>query len=661
LAPVRACSENLDYIHIATSELRVVGRLLKPHRAMPNWWDRPRHFGTRDHLDSAPDSDPDLDLESQEPLPDGAVADRIRALQEERGRLRRTRVELQAELSAVRERRDNLVADLDRQLDTWLEQNPSVVAQIQSVRWRDWAGWILSAFGTIACMLLLPARVHGLVSACRDAGGSCPGLWAAQFPGVAPSWSAVLLPLTLSYVHGISQRARTLLDSARLSRMIEDTRLADLRDHDPADYAVAATRVLYVGLGFEVSECLSLLLALYHLETGALSGAQVCAPLLLMVGVYGLVLRTSSVARGLQLSSLVRLDFSLHRVLLVNLALWCCSGPLAAASGSGEPAISFALVMWPVWLQLSCTWLAVAIPCVLPPLLLLSSVQLGRGVRAGALAVWVGATVMLWLIRAFWAALADVAMLVDGGAPLQGAATVAERACYLNAARTALSLCLNVGFQLLAQRRCARVGLKRQQRMEGLSTDLPQLLVRQSSSLYRLAGRELVARYWKRQAPSSPSAQLPAASDGATAAADDGAETLTRAAPFLDPEAATTDDGPEDVAPEAVATLEAPRASAAPGGIDEECRYCEAAPQECVFLPCGHAGVCIRCATRWLEENSTCPDCRAEVQKLARLGPLDEVAPDVLVATVQPALPVWHWVNTRHADAAATHILPAND
>ena len=278
---------------------------------MPNWWDRPRRFGAPGDQPSAtttrdPDSDPELDLESQEPLQEESVADQIRALEEEAVRLRRTRDEeegqlreLEAEVARARERRDmaasTLVADLNRQVDTWLEQNPSVVAQIQSVRWRDWAGWILSAFGTIACMLLLPARVHGLVSACRDAGGSCPGLWAARYPGVAPSWSAVLLPLTLSYVHGISQRARTLFDSTRLSRMIEDTRLADapLRDHDPADYAVAATRVLYVGLGFEVSECLSLLLALYHLETGALSGTQVCAPLLLMVGVYGTVLRLS--------------------------------------------------------------------------------------------------------------------------------------------------------------------------------------------------------------------------------------------------------------------------------------------------------------------------------------------------------------------------------
>ena len=588
------------------------------------WWDRPRRFGARGDQQSttATTRGPDRDLESQEPLRDEDEDETLRALE--------------ADLAAARERRDlaasSLVADLNRQIDTWLEQNPSIVSQIQSVRWRDWAGWILSAVGTIVCMLLLPSRVHGLVNACADSGGSCPGLWAARFPDVTPSWSAVLLPLTLSYVHGITQRARALLDSARLSRMIEDARLADVRDHDPADYAVAATRVLYVGLGFEVSECLSLLLVLYHLETGALSANQVCAPLLLMVGVYVFVLRTSSVSRGLPLSSLVKLDFSLHRVLLVNLALWC-SGPLV------EPTISFTLVLWPVWIQLSCMWLTVAVPCVLPPLLLLSSVQLGRGVRAGALAVWVAATVMLWLIRAFWAALADVAMLIDDGAPLQGAATIAERACYLNAARTALSLCLNVGFQVVAQRRCERVGLKRQQRIEALSTDLPRLLVRQSSSLYRLAGRELVARYWKRQAPSSPSAQQPTASDGAAAAAD-GAETLIRAAPFDDPEAATADGGTEDVAPAAVATLEAPRTSAAPGSIDEECRYCEAAPQECVFLPCGHAGVCIRCATRWLEEHSTCPDCRSEVQKLARLGPLDEVAPDVLVATVQPALPV---------------------
>jgi hypothetical protein len=62
------------------------------------------------------------------------------------------------------------------------------------------------------------------------------------------------------------------------------------------------------------------------------------------------------------------------------------------------------------------------------------------------------------------------------------------------------------------------------------------------------------------------------------------------------------------------AAAAAVEAAAAAAAEDAECSVCLSAPKNAVFLPCGHACVCLECGNEIAaQRNATCPVCRISV------------------------------------------------
>ena len=53
----------------------------------------------------------------------------------------------------------------------------------------------------------------------------------------------------------------------------------------------------------------------------------------------------------------------------------------------------------------------------------------------------------------------------------------------------------------------------------------------------------------------------------------------------------------------------------------ENCSVCFSSPTKCVFLPCGHAGICESCAYDILEGQSKCCFCRQHIEMVASILP----------------------------------------
>jgi hypothetical protein len=59
------------------------------------------------------------------------------------------------------------------------------------------------------------------------------------------------------------------------------------------------------------------------------------------------------------------------------------------------------------------------------------------------------------------------------------------------------------------------------------------------------------------------------------------------------------------------------------------CIMCEDRPVTQLFMPCKHAVCCAECATKWLRENPTCPQCRARVNHQLNVREYVAYHPDV--------------------------------
>lgn len=59
------------------------------------------------------------------------------------------------------------------------------------------------------------------------------------------------------------------------------------------------------------------------------------------------------------------------------------------------------------------------------------------------------------------------------------------------------------------------------------------------------------------------------------------------------------------------------------GGIDEDeglCIICFSMPSTCVFLNCGHGGVCLECAMDSMKKNNVCILCRETVVQIIEIS-----------------------------------------
>ena len=63
--------------------------------------------------------------------------------------------------------------------------------------------------------------------------------------------------------------------------------------------------------------------------------------------------------------------------------------------------------------------------------------------------------------------------------------------------------------------------------------------------------------------------------------------------------------------------------------VDEEddglCYICYANPSDCIYLDCGHGGVCLSCAMDTIKKNNICTLCRKPVTQLIEIDPTTEI------------------------------------
>jgi len=270
-----------------------------------------------------------------------------------------------------------------------------------------------------------------------------------------------------------------------------------------------------------------------------------------------------------------------HHLILLNVSIYASEASIYS---------SFCVALWPLWLW-STPIALLALACLVLSAIYFLRFFCTNAARPGFLSpeffIFVGSFVLFLTVAEGYRVLSAVCDWVDAGGPQENASAVIGMTCTFLVQSNSLLLAASACWGAMIRARARRLGIERRQRAAALSEDLPRLLVRHSSSLYRQASARSKTRYFMTLAYEKLREE--AGGDGA---------------PPLPPPTTSGGDCVDDEESEAAL-----------------CRICEVNPHEAVFLPCGHAGICVRCASKWLEEHSTCPDCRAEVKKLARVGP----------------------------------------
>mmetsp|Transcript_41436 Transcript_41436/g.96894 ORF Transcript_41436/g.96894 Transcript_41436/m.96894 type:complete len:493 (-) Transcript_41436:793-2271(-) len=469
---------------------------------------------------------------------------------------------------------------VSRAFETAQETDPSM--QPLGPRWLVFLCSSAKSISFVVFALLLPRRVQALAEVCleeagEDSDGSCLELWSAgdgRVEGIFPSWNLVMLPLLLFNVVQLTLRVFGLVDGTSWTRTrhAENARLGHLID-------ICAALCMF----------LFKLLLLFQLNGAALQPWwQIFVPIYIAITVQASLfyMRVHEPPPG---PGFTPLDFN-HLVLL-NISL--------VYSSDGAVFGSVRIAMWPVWLWYV-SLVVLAVVCLVLSLIYYLRFCCTTAPRPSICSpeffILVGSFLFVALIHEGYVVLAQSTAWLDGGGKLALAPPVIWRVCNF-VILSNVGLCVSTLTWALMQRaRARRIGIQRQERFADLSTELPAMLIRQSSSLYRQASAKSKASLYLKMAYLKLREE-------------------------------------EGLQPPASAAPEPPQSDEDSG----ECRYCETNPQEAVFLPCGHAGVCVSCASKWLEDHSTCPECRSEVKKLARLGEPRTVMGQVVVTPV-PAL-----------------------
>lgn len=82
-----------------------------------------------------------------------------------------------------------------------------------------------------------------------------------------------------------------------------------------------------------------------------------------------------------------------------------------------------------------------------------------------------------------------------------------------------------------------------------------------------------------------------------------------------------------------VSTLEAEKSDEVPKG--KNCLVCFEVVSDAVIMPCGHGGVCSKCAVQMWRDTGLCHLCRKPIDSVVEVQPRDEGSVQVVKTTYQ--------------------------